>query len=201
MVRLLVLTLIVFSQLFCQEWKETDQLDMSWSLYGGISSMSATADSYDYETVDPGRKTGFSFGAIKPISEKLSVGVGYMQRGWTDSAYWTSVDANIDEDWTISGIELWATYNLFNIGNNGSFWIGPSYAILSSVEAEFDVVGGGSISDDADIDDNDLSIMFGVSLPVGSSGAALNLGYQRSIIEVDDFILFNQFFVNVSFKI
>ena len=97
MVRLLVLTLIVFSQLFCQEWKETDQLDMSWSLYGGISSMSGTADSYDYETVDPGRKTGFSFGAIKPISEKLNVGVGYMQRGWTDSAYWPSIDANIDD--------------------------------------------------------------------------------------------------------
>ena len=201
MKRLVLIMLIVLSQLFSQDWKDVEQYDSSWSIYGGISSMSATADSYDYETVDPGRKTGFSFGAIKPISQNMNIGVGYMQRGWTDSAYWPSLGVDIDEDWTISGIELWATYNLFKFGNGGSFWAGPSYAILSSVEAEFNIVGGETLSEDNDIDDNDLSIMFGLSFPVGTSGTALNVGYQRSIIEVDDFVLFNQFFVDFSFRL
>ena len=36
---------------------------------------------------------------------------------------------------------------------------------------------------------------------VRGNGSALNLGYQRSLKEVDDFVIFNQIFVDLSFPI
>ena len=198
MLRIMVITLVLCSQIFSQNVEEASR--GNWSIYGGISSMSASADSYEYSTVDAGRKMGFNVGAMRTISEKWTVGFGYTQRGWTDSAYYTDLMVNVDEDWTFSGIELWGTYNIFPAGN-GNFWIGPSLLIMNSAEVEFDVQNGGSVSQDADVDENDLSLLLGISIPVGGNGSALNLGYQRSLKEVDDFVIFNQFFVDFSFPI
>jgi len=55
----------------------------------------------------------------------------------------------------------------------------------------------GQVSGDADIDDNDLSIMLGLSFPVGNR-SELNLGYQRSITKVDDLLIFNQLIIGFS---
>tara|TARA_B100000212_G_C27331159_1_gene514687 strand:- start:142 stop:735 length:594 start_codon:yes stop_codon:yes gene_type:complete len=196
--KLLILSMILMSQLFSQN---VDEIKSDWSIYAGLSSMSASADSYDYETVDPGRKVGFNFGVIRAVSKKLDVGVGYTQRGWTDSAYYVDLGMNIDEDWSLSGIDIFATYDLFEFGNGGSVWAGPSFTILTSVEAEFKASSGETISDETEIDDNDISILIGASIPLGGSGSNLSVGYQRSIIEVDNFIFFNQLFARVSFSI
>ena len=172
--------------------------DMGMKVYIGASSMSASGSSTYWEVVDPGRTIGFNIGLMKPINEKVTVGAGYTKRGWTDESYWVDFDANIDEEWDISGIELWATYNLFNFSNGGNFWVGPSYAILTNVDLEMTNIDNGiSVSVDDDIDDNDLSLMLGVSFPFGSN--FLNVGYQRSLMKVDDTFLLNQFFIDYSF--
>jgi hypothetical protein len=193
-----ILSIFFISQLFSQN---VEEVKSDWSIYAGLSSMSASADSYEYETVDPGRKVGFNAGVIRTVSEKLDVGIGYTQRGWTDSAYYVDLGTNIDEDWSLSGIDIFATYDLFEVGNGGSFWVGPSFTILTSVEGELKTSSGQTVSDDAEIDDNDISILIGASIPLGGSGSNLSLGYQRSIIEVDNFIFFNQLFARVSFPL
>lgn len=196
--KFLILSTILISQLFSQN---VNEVKSDWSIYAGISSMSASADSYQYETVDPGRKVGLNFGVIRSVSKKLDVGVGYTQRGWTDSAYYVDLGVNVDEDWSLSGIDLFATYDLFEIGNGGSVWVGPSFAILTSLEGELKTSSGQTVSDETEIDDNDISILIGASIPFGGSGSNLSVGYQRSIIEVDNFIFFNQLFARVSFSL
>tara|TARA_Y100001935_G_C17167194_1_gene438329 strand:+ start:103 stop:696 length:594 start_codon:yes stop_codon:yes gene_type:complete len=197
MKRSLLIISVFYTTLFGQSLEQNIKSD--WKIYGGISSMSATADSYNYSTIDPERKIGFNIGVVKSISDKASVGVGYTTRGWKDKAYWIDLGADVEEDWTISGIEIFATYDLFQVGN-ATLWAGPSYAILTNIEAEFKVAGQ-SISEDSDIDDNELSIIFGASFPIGAGDTSLNLGYQRSLIEVDNFLIFNQIFAEISFEI
>ena len=77
-------------------------------------------------------------------------------------------------------------------------WAGPSFAILNNVEAEFKDDFGNKVEVDEDIDDNDISLMFGVSFPVGGSGNSIHAGYQRSIVDVDDEFIFTQLFVGFS---
>lgn len=191
MVRILVLTFILLTNVFSQEASENVGV---WSFYGGISSMSASVDlDTDY---DENREMGFNLGLMRSVSDKWTVGVGYSQRGWSADAYDSFYDEYYKEEWELSGIELWATYNVFPLGN-GTFFFGPSLLMLN--EADFkQEVDGETYSDEVDIDDNDFSIILGVAMPL-SSGTSLNFGYQRSINEIDDLVLFNQLFMEISF--
>lgn len=157
--------------------------DMGMKVYIGASSMSASYDS-DY---DFGRKNGLNFGLMKPINDKTTFGVGYTNRGYILSDSWDEFEVNI------TGFELWATYNLFDLANGGNFWVGPSFAILTEGELKY----SGYYKEDFEIDDNDLSLMFGISFPFASN--SINLGYQRSLTKVNDDIIFNQFFIDYSF--
>ena len=69
------------------------------------------------------------------------------------------------------------------------------------MEGELKTSSGQTVSDETEIDDNDISILIGASIPFGGSGSNLSVGYQRSIIEVDNFIFFNQLFARVSFSL
>ena len=191
MVRILVLTFILLSNVFSQE--DASEHVGVWSFYGGISSMGASVDVDD--DYDESREMGFNLGLMRSVSDKWTVGVGYSQRGWSADGYDSYYDEYYKEEWELSGIELWATYNVFPLGN-GTFFFGPSLLILN--EADFKVEAlGESYSDEFDIDDNDFSIILGVAMPLGT-GSSLNLGYQRSINEIEDFILFNQLFMEIS---
>lgn len=155
--------------------------DMGMKVYIGASSMSA---SYDTD-FDIGRKNGLNFGLMKPINDKTTFGFGYTNRGYL-------VDIYDEMEVNITGFELWATYNLFDLANGGNFWVGPSFAILTEGDIKYN-----SYTDDFNIDDNDLSLMFGISFPFASN--SINLGYQRSLTKVNDDIIFNQFFIDYSF--
>jgi len=210
--KLLMVSLIVFSQLFSQELKENDQSDNGWSIYGGMASMGAGAgieDLQDYDGRDYSRNTAFEFGVIKAVSHEIDIGIGFSKRGWSEGIdTWKTYD----EDWSASAFELWGTYDLFNLENDISFWIGSSYAILSTIEVEVED-DGDDYSQEFDIA-NDFSVMFGVTLPAGSDGNTFKVGYQSSLGEVeitdDDhrpFYFessgpkFNKFFVNFIYSL
>lgn len=190
MVRILVLTFILLSNVFSQE--DTSEHVGVWSFYGGISSMGASVDIDDY---DESREMGFNLGLMRSVSDKWTVGVGYSQRGWSGDGYNSIIDEYYKEEWELSGIELWATYNVFPLGN-GTFFFGPSLLILNEADFKLEVYGE-TFSDEVDIDDNDFSIILGVAMPL-STGSSLNFGYQRSINELEDSILFNQLFMEIS---
>lgn len=207
--KLLMVSLILFSQLFSQEVKENDQSDNGWSIYGGIAGMgggSGIEEVRGYDGRDYSKNSAFEFGVMKAVSEKIDLGVGFSKRGWSEGFddSWTTYN----EDWSASAIELWATYDLFNIKNDANFWIGSSYAILSTIEVE-GLDAGDDFSDKLDID-NDFSVMFGVTLPVGSDGNTFKVGYQTSLGEVeitdDDWYFnggpkFNKLFVNFTYSL
>ena len=221
--KLLLVSLIVFSQLFSQELKENDQSDNSWSIYGGIVSMGGSGlDALQgYDSARTGRNDSstisFEFGVIKAVSEKIDVGVGYTQRGWNTTyeriGYYDDYD--YDEDWSASAFEFWATYDLIDFENDLSFWIGSSYAILSTIEKSAQANDDGYVDNDSDNEfdiDNDFSLMFGITLPAGSDGIALKAGYQTSITDInitnsdsnysfEDGFKFNQFFVNLTYNL
>jgi len=190
LVRILVLTFILLSNVFSQE--DTSEHVGVWSFYGGISSMGASVDIDDY---DESREMGFNLGLMRSVSDKWTVGVGYSQRGWSGDGYNSIIDEYYKEEWELSGIELWATYNVFPLGN-GTFFFGPSLLILNKADFKLEVYGE-TFSDEVDIDDNDFSIILGVAMPL-STGSSLNFGYQRSINELEDSILFNQLFMEIS---
>jgi len=190
LVRILVLTFILLSNVFSQE--DTSEHVGVWSFYGGISSMGASVDIDDY---DESREMGFNLGLMRSVSDKWTVGVGYSQRGWSGDGYNSIIDEYYKEEWELSGIELWATYNVFPLGN-GTFFFGPSLLILNEADFKLEVYGE-TFSDEVDIDDNDFSIILGVAMPL-STGSSLNFGYQRSINELEDSILFNQLFMEIS---
>jgi len=190
LVRILVLTFILLSNVFSQE--DTSEHVGVLSFYGGISSMGASVDIDDY---DESREMGFNLGLMRSVSDKWTVGVGYSQRGWSGDGYNSIIDEYYKEEWELSGIELWATYNVFPLGN-GTFFFGPSLLILNEADFKLEVYGE-TFSDEVDIDDNDFSIILGVAMPL-STGSSLNFGYQRSINELEDSILFNQLFMEIS---
>ena len=199
MKKILIITIILFSQIFSQELENNE--NNPWSFYGGISSMSASGD----EVIEPGRLMGFNVGIMRSVSEKLTVGAGYTKRGYSDSFYLIDYNVNTDVDWDLSGIELFATYNLFPIGN-GNFWAGTSYAVINNAEYEADIesVDGQDIlalDDEVDFEENDLSLLLGISIPVGTNGSYLNVGYQRSLVEINDALTFNQIFADLSFPL
>lgn len=184
----LIVVFLMISTIFAQ-----DDDGSGVSVYVGLQSMNASGD----YCVDCSGSMGFSAGISKPISDKLTIGGGISQRGFKDKSYWTAIDANVDEEWTITAFEIWCTYVLFDTGNV-TVWAGPSFAVLNNIEAEFKDDFGNKVEVDEDIDDNDISIMFGISLPVGDSGNSLHAGYQRSIVDVDDEFIFTQLFVSFS---
>ena len=217
--KLLLVSLIVFSQLFSQELKENDQSDNSWSIYGGIVSMGGSGlDALQgYDSARTGRNDSsiisFEFGVIKAVSEKIDVGVGYTQRGWNTTyeiiGYYDDYD--YDEDWSASAFEFWATYDLIDFENDMSFWIGSSFAILSNIEVEHNIDNEYAGDPNFAID-NDFSVMFGMTFPLGSDGNALKAGYQTSITDInitnsdsnysfEDGFTFNQFFVNLTYNL
>ena len=89
---------------------------------------------------------------------------------------------------------------------NGNFWAGTSYAVINNAEYEADIesVDGQDIlalDDEVDFEENDLSLLLGISIPVGTNGSYLNVGYQRSLVEINDALTFNQIFADLSFPL
>ena len=166
------------------------------SAYGSLLSMGGSAEG---DSADE-REMGFNLGYQFPLNEKWTAGIGYTKRGF---GYEDEYDGQIDKiSYDISGFEFWAKYHLTQMGN-ANLWIGPSFAMLTNAEYESSTIDSedgyvyGQVSGDADIDDNDLSIMLGLSFPVGNR-SELNLGYQRSITKVDDLLIFNQLIIGFS---
>ena len=100
---------------------------------------------------------------------------------------------------------MFATYNLFPIGN-GNFWAGTSYAVINNAdyEADLETVDGLdvlAIDEEVDFEENDFSLLLGMSIPVGTDGPYLNVGYQRSLVEINDSVTFNQIFADLSFPL
>ena len=198
MKKIAIVTIILFSQIFSQELENNEN---PWSFYGGISTMSASGD----EIIEPGRLMGFNIGIMRTVSENLTVGAGYTKRGFSDSFYLVDYNVNADIEWNLSGIELFATYNLFPIGN-GNFWAGTSYAVINNAdyEADLETVDGQDVLDideEVDFEENDFSLLLGMSIPVGTDGSYLNVGYQRSLVEINDAVTFNQIFAELSFPL
>ena len=167
--------------------------DMGIKIYVGTSSMSASIDTIDKSNVK--RNTGFNIGLMKPIDERITIGGGFTNRGWVED-YEYSIDK-----YKVSGIELWAKYNLLNIQYDGTssvirsnFWAGISFANLIDVKAKY---SDGS-ADYLEISDNDLSLMFGISFRLASKNF-LNVGYHKGLAKIEDVLMFNQFFIDYSF--
>ena len=209
--KLLMVSLIVFSQLFGQELKENDPSDNGWSIYGGMQSMDGgEVDVRGFDVRGFSNKTAIEFGVIKAVSEKIDLGLGLSERGWSE----TNFDRD-DIDWSASAIELCATYDLFNLKNDWSFWIGSSYAILSTMEQGYQADEDGNVHIDFDNEfdiDNDFSMMFGITLPAGSDGNSFKVGYQTSLGEVDfqgdeayylelQPVKFSKLFVNFTYRL
>tara|TARA_Y100000748_G_scaffold290822_1_gene277791 strand:- start:405 stop:1022 length:618 start_codon:yes stop_codon:yes gene_type:complete len=200
MKKAIFLILIMFSFTYAQD---ADVYGFSeGSFYGGILSMGARFDGETaYQSAKNDRKIGFNLGYQFPFNEKWIAGIGYTKRGYGEEYSddpWETYTSSYD----ISGFEFWAKYHLTQMGS-ANLWIGPSFTILTDAEYELKWINSESgnviesLSGDLEIDDNDLSIMLGLSFPVGNR-SELNFGYQRSITKIDDVLIFNQLIIGFS---
>jgi len=174
-----------------------------FSIYGGLQSMSASGD-----YIQEGESViGLSVGAAYGINDKLVVGAGISERGFSDTATWTidGVIIDLEEEHSWTAITVWCAYTLYST-DRISLWVGPIYAALTSQDTEVtDVNSGSSVTADRDFDGGDLALMLGISTPVGES-MAIHIGYQYGIstmeqtllVENNEFSL-NQLFVNMSY--
>jgi len=153
-----------------------------WSIYVGALSMGS--DKEGSQSIG-----GISAGVSYSANERLTYGVGLTQRGFKQKAeiyyYENDEDERDDdrrilnfsddddecfidycagendyfEDFVFSGIELWATYDVFS-QHNFSVWSGFSYAYLFEVEKESDFWGD-NISFENSVSEHDYGLMLG----------------------------------------
>ena len=153
-----------------------------WSIYVGVLSMGS--DKEGSQSIG-----GISAGVSYSANERLTYGVGLTQRGFKQKAeiyyYENDEDERDDdrrilnfsddddecfidycagendyfEDFAFSGIELWATYDVFS-RQNFSVWTGFSYAYLFEVEEENDFWGD-DITFENSVSEHDYGLMLG----------------------------------------
>ena len=107
--------LIMTSMSFAQ-----DDTVSPWSLYGGFTSMGAGEEiSIEDVDVDLGRANGFTLGFGYALNEKVTIGAGLGQRGFSvdvpdlfggDTGFDSNIDAKVD-DYNWPEIERNYTYN------------------------------------------------------------------------------------------
>jgi len=171
-----------------------------WSVYGGFTSMGVEEEIViDAEKdVDIGRTNGFTLGFGYALNEKVTIGAGLGQRGFSVDVPDlfggdTGFDSNIDAKVQVKGIEFWMSYTLMDNGNF-SLWAGPLYAHLYETEGSFF-----GISESESITDSDYGLMVGGSVPLRGN-ISINAGYYRSL---DDHEIegMNNFFLELGYQL
>ena len=172
-----------------------------WSLYGGYASM-GVGEEFDTEDVDVdlGRTNGFTLGFGYALNEKITIGAGLGQRGFSidlvdlfDDGDDNELDFGANVKVKVKGVEFWMSYTLMDNGNF-SLWAGPLYAHLYETEGSF-----AGVSESESITDSDYGLMFGGSVPLRGN-ISMNAGYYRSL---DDHQIegMNNFFLELNYKL
>ena len=172
-----------------------------WSLYGGYASM-GVGEEFDTEDVDVdlGRTNGFTLGFGYALNEKITIGAGLGQRGFSidlvdlfDDGDDNELDFGANVKVKVKGVEFWMSYTLMDNGNF-SLWAGPLYAHLYETEGSF-----AGVSESESITDSDYGLMFGGSVPLRGN-ISINAGYYRSL---DDHQIegMNNFFLELNYKL
>ena len=173
-----------------------DDTTSPWSVYGGFTSM-GVEEEVDIDA-DIGRTNGFTLGFGYMLNEKVTIGVGLGQRGFSVDVpdlfgEDTGFDSNIDAKIEVKGVEFWMSYTLMDNGNF-SLWAGPLYAHLYETQGSF-----WGITESESITDSDYGVMVGGSVPL-KGDISMNAGYYRSL---DDHQIkgMNNFFLELNYKL
>ena len=188
----LLLLTIVFAQ---------DDTTSPWSVYGGYASMGVGEefDTEDYD-VDSARTNGFTLGFGYALNEKITIGAGLGQRGFSidlvdlfDDGDGNELDFGANVKAKVKGVEFWMSYTLMDNGNF-SLWAGPLYAHLYETEGSF-----AGVSESESITDSDYGLMFGGSVPLRGN-ISMNAGYYRSL-DNHQIEGMNNFFLELNYKL
>ncbi|MEO2116022.1 MAG: outer membrane beta-barrel protein [bacterium] len=194
MKKVILVMLIMTSMSFAQ-----DDTVSPWSLYGGFTSMGAGEEIFIEDVdVDLGRANGFTLGFGYALNEKVTIGAGLGQRGFSVDVPDlfggdTGFDSNLDAKAKVKGVEFWMSYTLMDNGNF-SLWAGPLYAHLYKSTGSF-----AGVSESESITDSDYGLMFGGSVPLRGN-ISMNAGYYRSL---DDHEIegMNNFFLELGYQL
>ena len=191
MKKIAICFLLLLTTVFAQ-----DDTTSPWSVYGGYASM-GIGEEYDfYVNMDSGRTNGFTLGFGYALNEKITIGAGLGQRGFSiDVTDLTGNDLDLSGilKAKMKGVEFWMSYTLMDNGNF-SLWAGPLYAHLYQSTGSF-----AGISESESITDSDYGLMFGGSVPLRGN-ISINAGYYRSL---DDHEIegMNNFFLELNYKL
>ena len=194
MKKAILVMLIMTSMSFAQ-----DETVSPWSVYGGFTSMGVGEEMFiDDVDVELGRTNGFTLGFGYALNEKVTIGAGLGQRGFSVDVPDlfggdTGFDSNIDAKAKVKGVEFWMSYTLMDSGNF-SLWAGPLYAHLYQSTGSF-----AGASESESITDSDYGLMFGGSVPLRGN-ISINAGYYRSL---DDHEIegMNNFFLELGYQL
>jgi hypothetical protein len=195
MKKTLLIILIMLTMSYTQ-----DETVSPWSVYGGFTSMGVGEDIVVDDDTNPdiGRTNGFTLGFGYALNEKVTIGAGLGQRGFSVDVPDlfggdTGFDSNIDAKVQVKGIEFWMSYTLMDNGNF-SLWAGPLYAHLYQTEGSFF-----GVSESESITDSDYGLMVGGSVPLRGN-ISINAGYYRSL---DDHEIegMNNFFLELGYQL
>jgi len=187
---MLIMTSISFAQ---------DDTVSPWSLYGGFTSMGAGEEIFIEDVdVDLGRANGFTLGFGYALNDKVTIGAGLGQRGFSVDVpdlfgEDTGFDSNIDAKVQVKGIEFWMSYTLMDNGNF-SLWAGPLYAHLYETEGSFF-----GVSESESITDSDYGLIIGGSVPLREN-ISINAGYYRSL-DNHEIEGMNNFFLELGYQL
>jgi len=196
MKKVILVMLIMTSMSFAQ-----DDTVSPWSLYGGFTSMGAGEEiSIEDVDVDLGRANGFTLGFGYALNEKITIGAGLGQRGFSidlvdlfDDGDGNELDFGANVKAKVKGVEFWMSYTLMDNGNF-SLWTGPLYAHLYETEGSF-----AGVSESESITDSDYGLMFGGSVPLRGN-ISMNAGYYRSL-DNHQIEGMNNFFLELNYKL
>ena len=164
-----------------------------WGVYGGLISNSFEVEdkSFSYES-----DASFNIGISKQLTDRVTIGTGLHHRGgYVNDA---SGD-NIKVDGHV--FELWSTWSLFSTDNGANVWFGPSIAF----KADLDAKHNGGMWGDFKMEDTDLSVLLGFTVPMGEKNA-VHLVFQESVTGVElsragqdwESVMFSQVYLNFS---
>jgi len=184
MKKLLTIILISSSFVFAQS---------GWGVYGGFitNSFEVEDKSLSYES-----DNSFNIGISKQLGEIVTIGTGLHHRG----GYVTDVN---NDKVKIDGhvFELWSTWRLLTMDNGANVWFGPSIAFKADLDAK---LNGDNIGD-LKMEDTDLSVLLGFTVPMGDRNA-IHLVFQESLKGVQlssgnqdwESVMFSQIYLNFS---
>ena len=175
-----------------------------WSLYGGISSMNTNLEENTTNLL--GTNLGFGY----RFTDKLTIGMGFSQRGFTGIYEYDDSFCYLDEfqnrvcfektngrysqhqvSTRYEGIEFWMSYTLFN-NDNFSLWTGPVYSVLNELTEEVQA-DDFTESFSQEIEESDFGLMIGATLPIKNK-LGMNIGYYHSLDEME----FNNVFIELN---